>query len=235
MVVVPSGDRGRNASSLARLGGGAILLAFGIHILVNIFLKEFPPEDASTEQLRKYLEAEADTWAVVHGLRYVAFAAICVFAAGLFSRVRGDSSGSGFTWAVVGLLGTAIWVANGVVTNGIEIVAFLNLPLVSEQPRLFWLLFRVTRVLFTAEVAAWAITIVGFSMAGLCSHTIPRWLSTLGLFAGAAALLSSCLVVSVIRNGMATIIIDLATLASLAWFLCIGFYLVLRGHVETSS
>ena len=84
------GECDRDDSDVVRLGGGAILLAFIIHILLKVFLKEFPPENANAEQLRRYLEVETDTWAIVHGLRYVAFAAICLFAAGLFSRVRGD-------------------------------------------------------------------------------------------------------------------------------------------------
>lgn len=45
---------------------------------------------------------------------------------------------------------------NGVITNGIETFAFLNTDLLSQQQNLFWLLFELTRVLFTAEVVTWS-------------------------------------------------------------------------------
>ena len=227
-MAVISKDLGPSHGALVRIGGLAIILALAIHIVLNVVLKEFPPEHPTATELQEYLTREAGTWAVVHGFRYLAFACIVLFAAGLFSRVCQAGAGTG-GWGVVGLLGTAIWVTNGVVTNGIEILAFLNLELVSDRQELFWLLFRLTRVLFTAEIAAWSITILGFCVAGWRSVTMPRWLATLGFLAAAAGMVSSVFIASILNEGRASTVIDLAAPMSLLWFLCTGVYMVLRG------
>jgi hypothetical protein len=128
-----------------------------------------------------------------------------------------------------------MWVTNGFVTNGIEILAFVNNEFVSQRQDLFWLLFQLTRVLFTAEIAAWSITIFGFSMAGRSSRTMPSWLSILGVFAAAAGIFSSGFVVSVITGGWATLVADIATLTSLAWFLCVGIAMAVQGTRGSSG
>jgi hypothetical protein len=153
---------------------------------------------------------------------------VILFAAALYSKCATKLPGRSIAWAVVGLLGTAVWVANGIVTNGIEILAFISDEQVSERQELFWLLFDLTRVLFTAEIAAWSITIFGFSMAGQQSATTPTWLYVFGFFAAAAGMVSSVLVISVISGGWAALLADLAAIASLAWFLCMGVAMLLR-------
>lgn len=204
-----------------------MLVALGIHILLNAVVKEFPPEDPTTTELRAYLEREASNWAIVHGFRYVAFACVVLFAAALFSRCVSRTTGSSLGWAVMGLLGTAIWVTNGVVTNGLEILAFIDDVRIAAQQELFWLLFDLTRVLFTAEIAAWSITIFGFSMAGWRSGAIPIWLCVLGFSAAAGDMASSVLVIPVMAGGWAAVLADLATIASLTWFLCMGILMML--------
>ena len=128
------------------------------------------------------------------------------------------------------MLGTAIFVANGVITNGIEMLAFLNTDLLSNQQELFWLLFRLTRVLFTAEVVTWSFVILGFSVAGWCSNTIPKWLTALGLLNVAAGMLTGGFIVSVVTDGWATILMDVAALTGLVWFAGAGVYMLIRGE-----
>lgn len=214
---------------LIRLGGLAIIVGLAIHIILNGVLKEFPPEDPTATELQAYLSNEANTWAIVHGFRYVAFACIVLFAAGLFSRTCCTRTAQTTGWGVVALLGTAIFVTNGVIANGIEMLAFLNIDLLSQQQDLFWLLFRLTRVLFTAEVVTWSILILGFSIAGWRSTTIPRWLAALGLLNVAAGMLTGGFIVSVVTGGWAIIFADAAALTGLAWFACTGLYMLIRG------
>lgn len=152
-----TGERSTGRMGLGRVGGLAIVVGMMIHIVLNVVLKAFPPENPTSAELQDYLAREATNWGVIHGLRYVAFTCIVLFAAGLFSRTCRTHAASGDSWGVVGLLGAAIFVANGVVTNGIEILAFLDTPLIAQQQDLFWLLFRLTRILFTAEVVTWSI------------------------------------------------------------------------------
>lgn len=221
---------GQGQAGLIRLGGLAIILGLTIHVILNMVLKEFPPEDPTVTELQGYLSNEAGTWAIVHGFRYVAFACIVLFAAGLFSRTCCTRTAQTTGWGVVGLLGTAIFVTNGIITNGIETLAFLNIDFLSQQQELFWLLFRLTRVLFTAEVVTWSFVILGFSIAGWRSTTIPRWLAALGLLNVVAGMLSGCFIVSILTEGWATILIDVATLTGLAWFAFVGVYMLMRGE-----
>jgi hypothetical protein len=207
-----------------------MVVGLAIHIILNMVLKEFPTVDPTVAELQAYLSKEAATWAIVHGFRYVAFACLLLFSAGLFARTCCTRAGQTIGWGIVGLLGTAVWVTTGMITNGIETLAFLNLDLVSKQQELFWLLFRLTRVLFTGEVVAWSFVIFGFSVAGWRSATLPRWISTLGFVHVMAGMLSGVFIVSVINEGPATAITEVAALTGMAWFACTGIYMFLRGE-----
>ena len=137
-------------SSLIRIGGLAIIVGMAIHIVLNVVLKEFPPEDPTSSELQEYLAREAGTWATIHGFRYLAFTCIVLFAAGLFARTCRTRSAGETGWGVVGLLGAAIFVTNGIITNGVEILAFHNFapgysesgPLLAPVPTHACLLYR---------------------------------------------------------------------------------------------
>jgi hypothetical protein len=209
------------------LGGLAILAGMAMHIVLNAVLKEFPPENPAAGELEAYLSRAADGWAVIHGFRYVAFACVVLFAAAMFLRVCRDGAAKG--WGVVGLLGAGIWVTNGVIANGIEIVAFHSAPLLVQNEDLFQLIFRLTRVLFTAEVVTWTFAILGFSLAGWLSRRLPRWIAGLGLLQAALGMVSGVSIVSVLSDGWALNLIDAASLAGLLWFVCAGVFLTVRG------
>jgi hypothetical protein len=215
---------------LIRIGGLAVLVALGIHIFVNGFLKVVPPENPSLQELKDYLTAEAGTWAIVHGLKYLALVGLTVFAAGVYSRTCRTRGAPGVGWGVLGLLGTAIHVTNAMIANGIEVMAFYDFTLLSEEPSLFWLLYRTVRVLFTAEFVAWGVVIFGFSMAGFQSRTLPRWIAALGFFNATACMVSGVFVVSVLTDGWATMVVDVAALTGLAWFACVGVYMLMKGE-----
>jgi hypothetical protein len=214
-------------SELIRLGGIAVLLALAIHIWVNGFLKTFPPADPSAAELEAYLAAEAGTWAVVHGLKYVALVGLVLFSAGVYARTCGTQ---GRDWGVVGLLGAAIHVTNALIANGIEILAFYDFARLSGDESLFWLLFYMVRVLFTAEIVAWGVFIFGFSMAGFRSGRLPLWIDILGFAGAGTCMLAGAFVVSVLREGWASPIIDVASVAGLVWFASVGVFLMLRGN-----
>ena len=127
------------------------------------------------------------------------------------------------------MLGIAAWVTNLIVTNGIEMLAFLDHEDVSQHPDLFWLLFRLTRVLFAAEVVTWSIAILGFSIAGLRSATIPKWLVALGLLQATAGMLVGGFIVSIVNEGWATIFIEVAAISGMIWFVGVGVHMVMRG------
>jgi hypothetical protein len=207
-----------------------MIVALALHIFLNAVLKEFPPEDPTAAELKEYLTREAGTWALVHGFRYIALVCIVLFAAGLFSRTCSSRTSGAVGWGIVGLLGAAIWVTNAVVTNGIETLAFLNTDLLSQQQDLFWLLFELTRVLFTAEVVTWSFVILGFGIAGWRSATIPKWITALGLANVVAGMLFGVFLVSALTDGWATICLDVASITGLLWFLIVGAYMLVRGE-----
>ena len=216
-------------NGLIRLGGVAVVLSLAIHMFVNGMLKEFPPQNPSLAELKSYLSAEASTWAMVHGLKYLALVGLVLFAAGAYARTCRSRGALIAGWGVVGLLGTAIHVTNAMIANGIEVLAFYDFSRLSEQANLFWLLFYVVRTLFTAEVVAWGLVIFGFSMAGFQTRRIPRWIAALGFFSSAACVSSGVFIVSILTEGWALALIDAATLSGLAWFASIGIFMMLRG------
>lgn len=217
-------------STFIRLGGLLILLGLAIHIVANMVLKTFPTESLTSTQLKDYLSDEAGTWAIIHGLRYVAIVCTVVFSAGMFMKTRDTRSSSATGWGVVGLLGTALMMTSLMITNGIEILAFRDFNDLFEEKQLFWLLFNLTRVLFTSEIIAWAILILGFSMAGKISASIPKWLARFGMLSASICLLSAVFIVSVLSEGWALILIEVASLAGLIWFVWAGVYMLLGKH-----
>lgn len=221
-----------NHDRFIRFGGFAMLFAFLIHVVVNAVLKKFPPEDPTQEQLKTYLSEEASTWAIVHGFRYVAFASIALFAAALFMRTCRSRRASPTGWGLVGLLGAALHVTTGVITNGIEILAFMDFGQLSEDPKLFWLVFFLTRILFTGEIVAWGLLIGGFSAAGWQSSALPRWLTIPGFLVALAALACGVFIVSILTDGRAVPLVEITTLGCLAWFVLTAVLMALRGAAE---
>lgn len=216
---------GNNVKGFIRLGGIVILFGLSVHIIANMALKTFPSESFTFIELQEYFSNEASNWAIVHGMRYVAIVCIIIFSAALYMKIsRNNTLSTG--WGIVGLLGAALMMSNLMITNGIEILAFFNFDNLSEQEDLFWLLFNLTRVLFTAEIVAWSILILGFSMAGWFSNTIPKWIFILGLVGSLLCFLSAIFIINILNGGWASILIEIGSLAGLLWFLCIGFYML---------
>jgi len=216
-------------SRLIRVGGIAVILALAIHIYANGFLKTFPPTAPTATELERYLALERGTWAIVHGIKYVALVGLVLFAAAVHARIGGGRDQGDAGWGIVGLLGAGIHVANALIANGIEVFAFYDFSRLSEDPNLFWLVFHMVRVLFTAEIVAWGVFIFGFSMAGHQTGRLPRWLNLLGFGGAGAYLIAAAFVVSVLDGGWASPVMDAASLAGLAWFASVGLYITLRG------
>lgn len=224
----PPVNRGDD-DGFVRLGGAAVLLAIAIHIVVNWILKELPSTSLTPAELQAYFSEQFDTWAVVHGARYVAVVAIVLFYTALFVRTY-DRGGASKGWGLVGLIGSAMLATNLMITNGLETLAYLNIELLRENQELFWLLRNVTRTLFTGEIVTWVLAIIGFSMAGWYSGTIPRWIVVLGCASAASGMLSVTLLVDSLTNGWTAIFADVITpLTAIAWFASVGIVMLRRG------
>ena len=219
----------RGDAGLIRLGGIAMLLGFVIHIVANGVLKVFPPENPSLDELRTYLSSEAGTWAIVHGIRNVAVVCIVLFAAALFVRTCCIRSTQNTGWGIVGLMGAGMMVVNLLITNGIETLTFMDFDRLSQQADTFWMLFYLTRTLFTAEIVAWAILYLGFSVAGLQSGTLPKWIAWLGLFSAANGVLTGLFIVPIMNENWPGIFMMLASLSGVVWFVSASGYLAWRG------
>lgn len=211
-----------------RLGGFAILIGLTIHIVANVVLKTFPSDGFTTEQIRAYLTEEANSWAIIHGIRYIAIVCIVIFSAGIFIKLKEKASPTAIGWGIVGLLGTVLMTTNLLITNGIEILTFGNFNNLSEQSNLFWLLFKLTRVLFSAEIISWAILIFGFSVAGQLTSAMPKWIIVLGWLTSVLCLISAVFITSVIVDGWATFLIDVASMCGLIWFVCVGGHMLMH-------
>lgn len=217
-------------AGLIRLAGLAMVTGLLIHIVANGMFKVFPPEGASVVELQTYLSEQEESWAILHGIRYVAIVCIALFGAGLFVRTCSIRSNPTTGWGVLGLLGTGMWIVNLMITNGIETLTFMNFDRLSQQADIFWALFYVTRTLFTAEVVAWAVFCLGFSIAGLHSQTLPKWIVGLGLFSAANGLLVGVFIVPVMNEEWPGIFMDLAGLPGLVWFVSVSTLMIWRGR-----
>lgn len=216
-------------NQLIRVGGVAGLVGVATHFLVNGILKTFPPPSADLPQLQQYLAEQASTWAIVHGLRYVAIAGMVLMVAALYARTVRASRKSDGGWGFVGLLGATMWLANLLITNGIEIFAFTDLEKLSNRVELFYLTFHLTRVLFTAEIIAWAVVIFGFSMSGWRTAMLPRWLVLVGMPIALAGLVANIFISSIMRGSSVAVILDIGALGGLLWFISVSVYLAMRG------
>ena len=227
-------DTARNSNSndhtsLIRLGGIAMLVGLVIHIVANMVLKVFPPENPSLDELQTYLLEQAGNWAIIHGIRYVAVVCIILFAAGLFVRTWCIRSTPTTGWGIVGLLGAGMMVVNLLITNGIETLTFMDFDRLSQQADTFFTLFYLTRTLFTAEIVAWAVMYLGFGVAGLLSATLPKWIAWLGFFSAANGLLTGIFIVPIMNDDWPVIFAELAALTGTIWFVSVSIYMAWRG------
>ncbi len=214
---------------LIRLGGIAMLVGFVIHVVANAVIKVFPPENPSLAELQTYLSNEAGSWAIVHGIRYVAMVCIVLFAAGLFVRTCCTRSTPTTGLGIVGLLGAGMMVVNLLITNGIETLTFMDFDRLSQQADTFWTLFYLTRTLFTAEIVAWSIIYLGFGVAVLLSATLPMWIAWLGFFSAANGLLTGVFIVPIMNENWPSVFMMLASLTGIVWFVSVSVYMVRRG------
>lgn len=216
-------------SGLIRLGGAAMLIGLAIHIFANGMFRVYPPENPTPAELQTYLTAQAADWAKLHGIRYVAIVSIALFGAALFVKTCCIRPNGTTGWGIVGLLGTGMWVINLFIVNGIETMAFMRFDHLSEGANSFWALYYITRTLFTAEVVAWSVFWFGFSMAGLRSGTLPKWLVWTGLFSAANGLMVGVFIVPVLNKEWQGIFMDLAALPGMIWFISVAIFMVWRG------
>ena len=210
-----------------RLGGFAVLFGLVIHIIANMVLKTLPSDAFTPKELSQYLSDEASTWEVVNGIRYMAIVCMVIFGSALFIKTKMKRNINSMGWGIVGLMGCALMMGNLLLANGIEILAFSNYNGVSDEPETFWMLFYLSRVLFTGEIIAWAILILGFSMSGLYSKTIPKWIIILGLLSSFFCILSMVFIVNILKGGSAGILIEIGSLTGLLWFIIIGVNMLL--------
>lgn len=216
-------------SLLIRLGGMAGLVTIAVHMVVNMALKSFPDPKLTPDQLQAYFQDESSTWAVVHGLRYFAIVGIVFMVVGLYLRTSRLRAAPGSGWGIIGLVGATLWLANLTITNGIEMFAFLDFQSMSNKPDLFWAMFYMTRVLFSAEIIAWVIVTFGFSMSGLRSKTLPLWMGYAGLLLSSVGLASSIAVVDVLRGGWTSVLATVAAFGIILWLICTSIYMLVRG------
>lgn len=216
---------------LVRVSGMALIVAFTIHIAANGVVKVPPPIDPSLSEMQTYLAAERGSWALVHGMRYVAVVGLALFYSALVVRIQFvDRPGSG-GWEILGLVGGMLHLFTLFIANSIETFLFLGFEFIAKSPELFWSFFYVARVLFNAEILAWAIAILGFSLAGWFSGGLPRWISIVGFVAAPLGLISGVLVATSMLGSSWLVPVDtLAAPFSLFWFLSSGAWLLWRGH-----
>ncbi len=212
-----------------RFGGAICLVGLVLHVLVNEGLKVMPPEAPAPEELQAYLASQASTWAVIHGLRNLALPCLVFFAAAMFLRTCCLRSPAPTGWGIVGLFGSAMQVIQAFLTNALESLLLLDSDLFAGDTRPFEIVFWITRFLFTAEIATWAVFIGGFSMAGRASKTLPGWIVALGAACAVAGLLGGAFVVPAFTGSRAAVLLDVAALTGLAWFACAATYLIVRG------
>lgn len=216
-------------SLLIRLGGMAGLVTIAVHMVVNMALKSFPDPKLTKDQLQAYFQDEASTWAVVHGLRYFAIVGIVFMVVGLYLRTNRLRAAQGSGWGVIGLVGATLWLANLTITNGIEMFAFLDFQSMSNEPDLFWMVFYMTRILFSAEIVAWVIVTFGFSMSGLRSQALPGWLCYAGILLSFVGFVFSITVVDVLTGGWTSVPATVVAFGIILWLICTSIYMLIRG------
>ena len=219
----------KDDNRICLLGGIAVMVAIAIHIIVNEFIKTMPPFDLTADELNIYLDQETSNWAIVHGLRYIAFSCATLFSAGLFIKIYRNSKTSSYGWEILALLGTAIAVTSGMMTNGIETLSYLNIDLLKRNQDLFWLLRSITGTLFTAEFVPWSLVILGFSVAGFQSSALPKWLVIPGFLIAASGILVGLFISNILTGGWASIFLTITSIGIMAWNLCAGILMILDG------
>ena len=62
MQNVSTKTEGQEHAGLIRLGGLLMIVSLAIHVILNMVLKTFLPEDPTVAELQAYLSSEAGTW-----------------------------------------------------------------------------------------------------------------------------------------------------------------------------
>jgi hypothetical protein len=164
-------------------------------------------------------------------MRYLAVVGLALFYAALVVRIHHVDRSSSGGWEIFGLIGGMLHLLILFIANSIETFAFLGFEFIAEDPALFWSFYYVTRVFFNAEILAWAIAILGFSLAGWFSGALPGWISVVGFVAALLGLVSGAHVATSELGSSWLVPVDtVAARFRLLWFLSSGVWLLRRGH-----
>jgi hypothetical protein len=199
-------------------------------VVINVVLLAPPPEPPSDlntpiAEVVAYVAAKGDMIALGHGLRYVAQILGLIFAVGLYRLVQGPRDGAHRAWAMVGVL-AAFWVPPvGVVAQSIEGVAVWQAQALAEQPQLALALWGISTFVWNSILVPFSVLILGFSLAGRGSGTLPLWLVVLGLVASASGLLGGFVTASTAGEGWAVPFIAFAVLVQ-PWMIITGVLMI---------
>lgn len=213
---------------------GIVTAVIGLGLVFFPVSGEYPNSASSAKQIGTFYAANSGS-VVAQSIGSTAlFILITVFAAGLWATLRDGERERGEAWAVLGLLGATATAASYTVAGAMTLtLARRANEALSGQDAAVLALFDVQNYVYGLGAAFLAMYLIGFSIAGQRSRTMPRWLSGLGYISGGLAL------VGVVQVAAPRSILDLAfylaTLGFLVWTLIGGVRLLRVARVATAG
>ncbi|MFB6721551.1 hypothetical protein ACFCV3_15360 [Kribbella sp. NPDC056345] len=168
-----------------RLAGWAGLGFAGSVILANLVTvaTELPPQIGATPaEVATFFAEHGDAARISSAIAPIAWMFLAVFAAGTHARWRKAEQDRGEAWTIVGVIGAVLLISLFAGVVGTEIALVDGAPL--------WSLHNAY---FAVNAIGIALTVGGFSMAGLRTGNLRPWHAYLGLASGLLTLTNSVL------------------------------------------
>jgi hypothetical protein len=222
----------RASTDFVRIGAVAGILVFILGFGLNFFLEppNGPSYDATVADVEAVVAAYGGRLALGNSLRYVVYFLLLIFAVGLYDWVARRHGAVATGWGMVGVLAAAATGAIGTVANGALTIGLWRMPSLADEPQAFTVIWGLSSVLFNTVMWAWALMLIGFSLAGWYSEVMGRWLSVLGVFGGIAALLTAAGVGSVLNGGWMTGPWSVSLAVFPVWVLATSVRMLRRGR-----
>jgi hypothetical protein len=195
----PSDDpTGALGSGWRRAGGAAALTFAGLVIVDNIARATMPGPGAGIAEVVSWYRSHQTESALAAGTFAINLVALLSFAA-VISRRTAEAGGPAAIWARLGVSGAGLVAAFFGITTVLDAALSQSLTAGTDVFSVVW---RIHWTLFTVNLAAIGVALLGLSVAARSAGLIPRWAVATSVF-GAAVLIAAATPLVLAASGVA--------------------------------
>lgn len=227
------GSRARFNSTTA---GGICGLIFLLMIVIqNVLELAFSlANDASAAEILKHFQDDAWLVDLTFVTFVIGFPALFYFAAKLTDRASGAEHPAAEAWGTFGRMAVVLVAALFGLVNLTQVLIVADHDQLAASPALTTTLWSLHNALFTLNLAAVGLMLLGLSRAAALSRIIPRWLGRVNVVGAALLLVSAMPIVTQVHGSKLLAVGAIGFITWMLFLLLAGIGLIRLGRRDVA-